>query len=110
MTHSAGGPSCWISANARPDLVVGLVAGRARGPPFGNLRWGVTASPLVYDPPVADASELKTVEVKPTEPNRDPYRSRRSRAKLKNLQGIPIALVTAPASYHFPTTWEPSRS
>ena len=103
MTHSAGGPFAWISANARPNLVVGLLPIEPAGPPLGNLRYGVAASPLVYDPPIADAAELKTVEVRPTEANRDAYRIQAEPArKLKNLAGIPIALVTAPASYHWP--------
>ncbi|MEQ1760473.1 MAG: alpha/beta fold hydrolase [Vicinamibacterales bacterium] len=103
MTHSAGGPFAWLSANARPNLVVGLLPVEPAGPPFGNLRYGVAASPLVFDPPISDASELKTTQVTPTEPNRDPYLIQVEPArKLKNLQGIPIGLTTAPASYHYP--------
>lgn len=103
MTHSAGGPFAWISANARPNLVMGLLPVEPAGPPFGNLRYGVAASPLVYDPPVADASELKTVEMPPPGPNRVPLTLQVEPArKLKNLIGIPIGLTTSPASYHFP--------
>ena len=102
MAHSAGGPSCWLYANARPALVKGIVAVEPNGPAFGNLPWGLTASRLEYDPPAADPSELATVEVKPTEPNRDPYKLLAQPRKLRNLQGIPIAVVTAPASYHYP--------
>jgi pimeloyl-ACP methyl ester carboxylesterase len=103
ITHSAGGPFAFIAANARPNLVVGLVPVEPAGPTFGNLTWGVTASPMVYDPPVADPSELKTVEVKPAEANRTVYRIQAEPArKLKTLAGIPIALVTSPASYHWP--------
>ena len=102
MAHSMGGPSCWIYANARPALVKGIVGVEPAGPPFGNLKWGVTASPMAYDPPVADAAELKTVEVKPAEPGRTPYRLQAEPArKLKNLQHIPIAIVTSEASYHW---------
>ncbi len=102
MAHSAGGPSCWIYANARPGMVKGIVAVEPAGPPFGNLTWGVAASQLEFDPPVGDASELQTVEVKPTAPNRDPYRLLARPRKLKHLTGVPIAVVTAPASYHYP--------
>jgi pimeloyl-ACP methyl ester carboxylesterase len=103
MSHSAGGPFAWIAANARPSLVVGLLPVEPAGPPFGNLRYGIAASPLVYDPPVSNPSELKTIEVKPTDTNRSSYRIQAEPArKLKNLQGIPIALTTSPASYHFP--------
>jgi pimeloyl-ACP methyl ester carboxylesterase len=102
MAHSAGGPSCWIYANARPGLVKGLVAVEPGGPPFGNLRWGVTASRVEYDPPVSDPSQLQTVDVKPTEPNRDAYKLLATPRQLKHLAGVPIAVITAPASYHYP--------
>src|SRR6185369_12561103 len=41
-----GGPFAWIAANARPNLVVGLLPVEPAGPPFGNLKYGVTASPI----------------------------------------------------------------
>ena len=60
----------------------------------------MAVSPL-YDPPMADASELKTMEVEPAESDRDPYLIQVEPArKLKNLHGIPIGLTTSPASYH----------
>jgi pimeloyl-ACP methyl ester carboxylesterase len=103
ITHSAGGPFAFIAADARPNLVVGLVPVEPAGPTFGNLTYGVTASPLLFDPPIIDPSELQTVEVKPAEAYRTPYRIQAEPArKLKNLAGIPIALVTSPASYHWP--------
>ena len=102
MAHSMGGPSLWIYANARPKLVKGLVGVEPGGPPFGPLRWGLTASPVAYDPPVKDPAELATVAV-PARDGRvpgllqaDPPR------KLKNLAHIPIVIVTSPASYHWP--------
>jgi pimeloyl-ACP methyl ester carboxylesterase len=101
MAHSMGGPSLWIYANARPRLVKGLVGVEPGGPPFGQFRWGLTASPMAYDPPVKDPSALKTVEV----PARDGRSAGRLQAeparKLKNLQKIPIAVITSPASYHW---------
>src|SRR5689334_12057818 len=91
MTHSAGGPFAWIAANARPNLVVGLLPVEPAGPTFGNLKWGIAASPLAYDPPVSDPSELKTMKIEPKEQGRSPYTLQAEPArKLKNLQGIPI--------------------
>ena len=101
MAHSAGGPSLWIYANARPGMVKGLVGVEPAGPPLGALRWGVTASPVEYDPPIRDASELKTVEV-PAEGGRSAYRIQAEPArKLKHLQAVPVVIVTSPASYHW---------
>jgi pimeloyl-ACP methyl ester carboxylesterase len=103
MAHSMGGPSCWIYGDGRPDLVAGLVGVEPAGPPFGPLAYGVAASPLAYDPPVADASDLQTVEVQPSQAGRAPYRLQAEPARqLKNLKRIPIALVTSPAYYHWP--------
>ncbi|HXD75983.1 MAG TPA: alpha/beta fold hydrolase [Vicinamibacterales bacterium] len=103
MTHSAGGPFAWIAANARPNLVVGLLPVEPAGPTFGNLKWGITASPLVYDPPASDPAELKTTKVEPKEQGRSAYTLQAEPARtLKHLQGIPIGLTTSPASYHWP--------
>jgi len=53
------------------------------GAPFANgAVWGLTDVPLAFDPPVSDPAQLQT----------GPPR------KLKNLQGIPIAYVTAERS------------
>ncbi|HTI66069.1 MAG TPA: alpha/beta fold hydrolase, partial [Caulobacteraceae bacterium] len=102
MAHSMGGPSLWIYADARPALVKGLVGVEPGGPPFGNFTWGLTASPMDYDPPIKDPSELKLVDV----PARDGRAAGKLQAeparKLKALKGIPIVVVTSPASYHWP--------
>jgi pimeloyl-ACP methyl ester carboxylesterase len=103
MTHSMGGPSGWIIGDARPNLVKGIIGVEPNGPPFGNLKWGLTASAVAYDPPVKQSSELKTVKVTPSAPGLDPYLLQAEPArKLTNLSGIPIALVTSEASYHTP--------
>ncbi|GGA64810.1 alpha/beta hydrolase [Pseudoclavibacter endophyticus] len=65
VTHSAGGPAGWLALDARPDLVRAVVAIEPMGPQFsklfegGDLVWGLTASPLAYDPPVADPATLE---------------------------------------------------
>jgi pimeloyl-ACP methyl ester carboxylesterase len=88
MTHSAGGPAGWLLADARPELVRAIVAIEPLGPPFlenpglgVSLDWGLTAAPLAFDPPVADPAELEGAA-----------------RRLPNLEGIPIAVVSAEAS------------
>lgn len=88
VTHSAGGPMGWLTADARPDLVKAIVAIEPLGPPFLDnpgfgftLPWGLTAVPLAYDPPATAAEEL----------------AGKARA-LPHLAGIPIAVVSAEAS------------
>ena len=56
MSHSMGGPSGWIIGDARPNLVKGIIGVEPAGPPFGNLKWGLTASRVSYDPPASDPS------------------------------------------------------
>ncbi|TYL51763.1 hypothetical protein FXB39_08310 [Nocardioides sp. BGMRC 2183] len=52
VSHSAGAPSVWLAADARPDLVTAVVAVEPLGPPYGGERHaralsaGLTASPL----------------------------------------------------------------
>jgi pimeloyl-ACP methyl ester carboxylesterase len=100
MCHSAGGPSGFLFANVRPGMVRGIIGVEPSGPPFGGRQWGVTASPLEYDPPAVDPSELETVEV-PAVGGRDAYLLLAEPRRLVNLLDIPIAIVTAPASYHW---------
>jgi len=89
ITHSMGGPCGWAIAEARPDLVAGIVAIEPLGPPFsepipglGALLWGLTASPMQYDPGASTPSELHG----------------RPR-KLVNLAQIPVAILTGEASF-----------
>ncbi|HWU06168.1 MAG TPA: alpha/beta hydrolase [Streptomyces sp.] len=103
VTHSAGGPVGWLLADARPELVAGIVAVEPLGPSFqaappGALTWGLTALPLTFEPPATTPEELGlSVTTLPsgvsavlqTEPAR----------KLPKLAGVPVAVVTAEASW-----------
>jgi len=104
MTHSAGGPFGWLVAEVRPNLVKGIVCIEGAGSPFsGQNIWGLSSIPVAYDPPAADPSQIKTRAVTPSEPGQQPYRLQEEPArKLKNLQGIPIVIVTAEASFASP--------
>ena len=119
MTHSQGGAFGWPLADARPDLVKAILAVEPNGPPFYQvdfigapdyfkqgplaLPYGITAVPLSYSPPVADAKELAFVE----EPNADGpglvkcYVQKEPARKLPNLK-MPILVVMGEASYHAP--------
>ena len=101
VTHSAGGPFGWLVANQRPSLVKAIVCVEGAGAPFaGQNRWGLTSVPLAFDPPVTDPAQITTREVTPPGgAAAQAYRLQTDPArKLKNLQGIPIAIVTAEAS------------
>lgn len=90
LTHSASGPSGWLTANLRPGAVKAVVSVEPMGPPFadipniGPLSWGLTAAPLTFDPPQASPEAVRAA---------DP-----ATLRLPNLAGLPIAVVTAGAS------------
>jgi pimeloyl-ACP methyl ester carboxylesterase len=90
MTHSASGPDGWLIADRRPHLVKAIASIEPMGPPFavipniGFLKWGPTAAPLKFQPPVDSPEALKEAEP--------------GMHKVPSLVGIPILVVTAEAS------------
>lgn len=120
LTHSQGGAVGWGVANDCPDLVKGIVALEPNGPPVHDIvfmnppvlfqdglrsrPWGITRTPLNYDPPVSVSAELNFVQQdKPDGPllaccwmQEEPARS------LPRLQRVPIVIVSGEASYHAP--------
>ena len=94
-------------ASARPEPTTRAVAPRnsfsrnvtSLGVWRCSTAWGVTAAPITYDPPVADASELRTEQHDPEQPGGLPIVLQAEPArKLANLSRVPIALVSAPGS------------
>ena len=99
MVHSAGGPWSYIAANERPGKVKAILNVEGGGAPFAQGNdWGLTQIPLVYDPPVSTAADLKSIDVAAA--NGAPaYKLQATPArKLKNLAGVPIAYVVAERS------------
>ncbi|WP_281882555.1 alpha/beta fold hydrolase [Agromyces rhizosphaerae] len=96
VTHSAGGPTGWLAADARHDLVRAIVAIEPMGPPFFEfapgvrLDWGLAAAPLAYDPPVASPAELEAAP---------------GAHRLPGLEGIPVVVVVGDTSPF--TSWAP---
>jgi pimeloyl-ACP methyl ester carboxylesterase len=89
ISNSLGGPSGFLIADARPDLVVGLVQLEPIGPAFATnfgpdtLQWGVAAVPVAYDPPAATPAELSGTG---------------DGRMLTNISKVPIAVVSGEAS------------
>ena len=120
LTHSQGGPFGWTIADARPRLVRAIVAVEPNGPPVYEVKftgppdyfeddrvtrpWGITRGPLTYAPAAAQPDELRFV--RQGEPDGDGlvrcWLQAEPARQLVNLQGIPILIVTAEASYHAP--------
>jgi pimeloyl-ACP methyl ester carboxylesterase len=111
VSHSRGGALGWALADERPQLVRAIVAVEPQGPPFQDpvsgrpkLKWGLTESPLAYDPPISDPADLHgeqdadltagaTVKC---------WRQSAPARRLKNLSGIPVFMISGQASYHAP--------
>jgi pimeloyl-ACP methyl ester carboxylesterase len=105
MTHSAGGSTGWLAADARPARIKGIVAVEPVGPPFskragGTLLWGLTAAPLTFNPPAARPEDLKLEERAPSREGTVPCLVQQEPARqLPNLVGFPILILTAEASW-----------
>jgi len=99
--HAFGGFFSWGVADRRPNLVKGIVCMEINGNPFERqLRWGLTASPITYEPPVTDLKQFMLVDRTPPpdspRPIASPYKLQADPArKWKNLQQIPIAWMTS---------------
>jgi pimeloyl-ACP methyl ester carboxylesterase len=101
FVHAFGGFFAWGVADRHPNLVKAIVAMEINGNPFAaQLRWGLTASPMTYDPPVLDVSQfnLRDQSAPPDSPRPvvSPFKLQAEPAhKWKNLQGIPITWMTS---------------
>jgi pimeloyl-ACP methyl ester carboxylesterase len=101
VNHAFGGFMGWGVADRRPNLIRGIFCMEINGNPFAaQLRWGLTAAPMTYDPPVSNVSEFKLVDR--TEPPDSPrpvpatYKLQAEPARQwKNLKGIPIGWMTS---------------
>lgn len=121
VTHSQSGPIGWGIANDRPQGVKAVVAVESSGPPFYNLKdvgapdwfkyggkisrpYGITQTPLTYEPAVSGAADLKPVEqAKADRPDVTKCWLQSSPVhKLVNLAQVPILMVGSAASYHVP--------
>ena len=120
LTHSQAGAFGWPVADARPGLVKAILAIEPNGPPFYGvdfvgapdyfrqgplaLTYGLTAVPLSYAPPVADASGLAVIQQdKADGPDLVKCWMQKEPARQHpNLRTMPILVLTAEASYHAP--------
>ncbi|MCU1335428.1 MAG: hypothetical protein JWO19_1009 [Bryobacterales bacterium] len=101
FVHAFGGFFAWGVADRRPNLVKAIVCMEINGNPFAaQLRWGLTASPMTYEPPVSDVAQfsLRDQTAPPDSPRPvvSPFKLQAEPVhKWKNLQGIPISWVTS---------------
>src|SRR6202140_628600 len=120
MTHSQSGAYGWEAVDQRPNMTKALIQAAPSAPPVYDVEflgapewfrdgprtrtWGLTAIPITYAPPAADASELAFEQQdKADGPALAKCWLQKSPARqLPNLQKLPIAIVTGEASFHGP--------
>ncbi|MFP6828054.1 MAG: alpha/beta hydrolase [Gammaproteobacteria bacterium] len=115
FTHSQGGWFGWNIADERPDLVRVIVTAEPAAPPIrgvdtsnvvyregGGLSWGVGNTPITYDPPITDASELQVELQEEAEgPGLVPcYQQVEPARQLTNLTDIPVLFLNGEGGYH----------
>ena len=110
MTHSQSGAFGWVIADARPKLVKAIVAAEPSGPPFFNTvfanaparPWGLTETPMTYDPPVSTPSQLVVVQQAAADgPDLERCKLQGEPVRrLSTLQGVPILILATESSYH----------
>lgn len=122
LTHSQSGPMGWLIADARPSHVKAIMALEPNGPPFYDVQFtdkqpwyeyklqqlarpgGLTRVPLTFDPPLGENETLR-FELKQQTANKElvnGYLQASPARQLPHLQGIPIMIMVAEASYHAP--------
>jgi pimeloyl-ACP methyl ester carboxylesterase len=120
LTHSMSGPYGWQIADARPNLVKGLLQVEPNGPPFvGNVEvgaptwfqdgtfdrpYGLTRNPITYSPAVTDPAQLTRVR-QATADGPDLVRcwlQGEPARQLPTLQRVAILIIHGEASYHAP--------
>jgi pimeloyl-ACP methyl ester carboxylesterase len=109
VTHSQAGPFGWLIADARPQLVKGIVAIEPQGPPIQSgdrktASWGLADIALTYVPPISRPSELQVEQqaVADAPDLQTCWMQKEPARQLPRLRGIPIAVVATEASYHAP--------
>lgn len=115
ISHSFGAQFATVISDQCPDLIVGNINLEPANTPFesyvatpsgrGPARpYGLSVSPLTYDPPVTSPSDLRTVTVGEDTPalhsciqQVDPAR------QLPNIAKVPYLVLTGEASPHITT-------
>jgi pimeloyl-ACP methyl ester carboxylesterase len=116
VTHSAGGPHGFVAADDHPELLHALISIEPQGPPFVNAvirssgpgivrPYGITQTPIKYDPPLASPSEIKNVTISAPAAAKNGSQSdcvlqASPPRRLSNLAKVLMLVVTSEAGYH----------
>ncbi|PQE14007.1 fusarubin cluster-esterase protein [Rutstroemia sp. NJR-2017a BBW] len=115
LSHSQGGLLPWVIADVAPGKVVAIVSVEPTGPPFqdtvfppttpgGYTRpWGITDIAITYEPALGTNETLQWERVA-NNGTKDELATcllqKEPARRLPNLEGIPVLVETAEASFH----------
>lgn len=119
LPHSQSGPYAWLMADARPNLVKGLLMVEASSRPFyeiqfvGAPEWfkdlgfekpfGVSRTPITYSPPAPPSGLDVVKQTKADAPDLAPcWLQKEPARKLVNFKNIPVLIMSGEASFHAP--------
>lgn len=111
LTHSQSGQFGWTLGDENPDKIKAIVALEPTGPPFADAvfvfnatvdrPYGITITPVQYDPPLKSPDDLKKVVVSSVpQGNYTCYKQAEPARKLVNLAKMPIYMVSSESSFH----------
>ena len=116
ISHSAGATYATLMSDQCPELIKGSINLEPGNVPFQNLignstvpavgysparPCGLTTTPIHYDPPVTNCSQLQTIVVGLDTPaNRSCYLQTAPARQLPNIAKVPYVALTGSASPH----------
>ncbi|KAF5639493.1 fusarubin cluster-esterase [Fusarium tjaetaba] len=111
ISHSLGSRNPLLLFNDCPGYIAGSISLEAATSPFwpyaeglggyAGSPWGLTNTPVTYDPPVSNPSELESESVgKETLAHRNCYLRVEPAHKLPQVNKVPHVLLTGEASVH----------
>ncbi|KAM0193851.1 hypothetical protein ACHAPQ_010662 [Fusarium lateritium] len=111
ISHSLGSRNPLLLSNDCPEYIAGNINLEAATSPFWSYAeglggyagspWGLTNTPVTYDPPVSDPSELESESVgNETLAHRNCYLQVEPARKLPQINKVPYLLLTGEASVH----------
>ncbi|KAM0231969.1 hypothetical protein ACHAP5_010902 [Fusarium lateritium] len=111
ISHSLGSRNPLLLSNDCPEYIAGNINLEAATSPFWSYAeglggyagspWGLTNTPVTYDPPVSDPAELESESVgNETLAHRNCYLQVEPARKLPQINKVPYLLLTGEASVH----------
>lgn len=110
LAHSQSGPFGWVLGDARPSQIKAIVSIEPIGPPFQNAGtlgtaaarpWGVTETPLSYNPPVSSPDLIQRIIVSQNSSlNFTCWQQVEPARQVISLAHVPVLMITSESGEH----------